>query len=580
MYIYPISSLKNCDFSSLNKTENSTKKNSCLFWRNVFNTENVMDLLDFSSNFDVDKSLPKSITHFINSPNIENELKNLIKNITRIGIENKVFFETIEIINYLLNLFSEYYYNNFTFTIDNAFDIDVNSIEQVVELAQNASFNPYYSFLETHFVPSLKKQTPEIVFVNGRPSLFNFSQLYFIKKIYPQAYIFISNHSSEYYSLNKITEQLKSNEILFSWVDGIILDDFKHTEYLLRKTIKTKATFLNVPNLLLKTSNGIKQTNFAPRKRDFSEIIIPDLAIEFDNQTQIKSPFEIFETKLLINNQCHWSSCSYCGINAKYPTKINSRNNDISSFIKIFNQVKDKKYKLLVLQDEAIPVDIANKIAIEKHKNKNNLAWHYRSKISLDYSSEIISSLAKSNLKGIYFGLESVNKRIIELMNKYEKFIEIDFIESLVDMLFKNNIHCHFCVIIGFPTETREEIQETLDFISKIKKKHSEFTFTINIFESDIASPVFKKNMFNLNGETPVPNHLYIGNKLNFDRNIPYEELTNIKLNFLKKNISNFNSNITEIFENPNSLIHYINSYKKLTTPMVRPFIGGLGISK
>ncbi len=560
MYIYPISSLKRCNFSAVIDSSNFTKEISCLFWRELLSTENVLDLLEFSSNFEKEESISKAIINFKDASDIVKELKELIKNITGIGIANKIYFESIEIINYLLGLFSEYYYNSFHLSIDGAFDIDVESIEQIVGLAQNSNFNPYHVFLEEHFVPYIKNQAPEIVFVNGRPSLFNFSQLFFIKKIHPQAYVFITNHSSEYYSLNKITQHLKHNKILFSWIDGIILDDFKHTEELIQKSIKTKDDFLNIPNLLINTAEGIKQTKYAPRKRDFSEIIIPDLAIEFDNLPKIKSPFEVFETKLLINNKCHWSSCSYCGINSKYPTMINTKSDEVSDYISIFNQVKNKNYKLLVLPDEEIAVEIANKIAIEKIKQHNNLAWHYRSKISLDYSSEVISNLAKSNLKGIYFGLESINQRILTLMNKYDSIIEASFIESLVDMLFEKKIHCHFCVIIGFPTETKEEINETLSFINKIKKKHPEFTFTINVFESDIASPIFKNSLFNLKGQIPVPTNIYIGNKLNFERSISYAELLSIKMDFLEKNLPDFNSNITEVIENPNSLIQYTNT--------------------
>ena len=567
MHIYPIKSLKECAATFIKyKKQDSVNRFAELpgkFWKEILNQENVKELLEFSSGFDIEDDLSDNIKNFINSKNIEAELENTINIITNIGIENTKYFNAIENITYLLIQFSEFYYNNITFTLDTAFDIDANSIMQITELAQNSEYNPYHEFLEEYFVPLIKNEKPDIVFINGRPNLFNFSQIYFVKKHFPNTYIFISNHSTEYYSLNKITKYLKTNELLFSWVDGIILDDFKYTEALITQAVNKKTDFTNIPNLMLGTYDGIKQTAYLQRERKLDEIIIPDLLIENDNLPNIKSPLEIFETILLQNNKCHWSGCSYCGINAKYPTKTNSAEYSINEYLDLFDRVEAKGYKLLVLQDEAIPIDVANKLALGKIARNNNIAWHYRSKIDVNYSDEIISNLAKSNLKGIYFGLESINKRVLELMNKYDGFIEPSYIENLADRLFDNGIHCHYCCIIGFPSETRGEINETLNFIAKIKTKHPSFTFTVNVFEPDIASPLFtQKEKYNLSAQIPVQDDLYIGNNLLFERDIPYEELLGLKIKFLLDNISdvNENANITEVMENPNSLINYINS--------------------
>ena len=566
MHLYPIQSLKECakhfnnDVKAFDTTELSNLP--CLFWKEVFKLENVKDILEFSSGFEIEDDLSENIKQFINSENIEHELEKTLDIITSIGIENNEYFNAIEIVTYLLMQFSEFYYNNIAFTLDTAFDIDANSILQITELAKNAEYNPYHEFLEEQFVPQLLEEKPEIVFVNGRPGLFNFSQLHFVKKHFPNAYVFISNHSTEYYSLNKISKYIKNNEQLFSWVDGIILDDFKHTEKLIIEAISEKQDFSTVPNLMYKTYEGIYQTDYVKRERSLSEINVPNCLLENDGSEKIKSPLEIFEVVLLQNNKCHWSGCSYCGINAKYPTRFNSKEYNTEEYLNFIDDVNSKGYKFLVLQDEAIPVSLANEIAIGKSQRNNNIAWHYRSKIDMGYTDEVISNLAKSNLKGIYFGLESINDRVVRLMNKYEVFVEPDYIENLADRLFAKGIHCHYCCIIGFPGETREEIKETLGFIAKIKAKHPSFTFTVNIFEPDIASPLFtKKEKYNLSARIPVQDDLYISNNLLFEREIPYDELIEMKVKFLIDNISemNENANITEVMENPNSLIQFIN---------------------
>jgi radical SAM superfamily enzyme YgiQ (UPF0313 family) len=327
------------------------------------------------------------------------------------------------------------------------------------------------------------------------------------------------------------------------------------------EAIDNEGSFEDIPNLLFRTGNQIIQTDYQKRVKSVTEIHIPDMPVANDGEKTIKIPHEIFETKLQINNKCHWAACSYCGINTKYPSLVSDTTPEIKDFFSVINQVKNKNYKLLILQDEAISTSIARQIAQEKILQNNNLPWHYRSKIDKGFDDKLISTLADSKLVGIYFGLESINERVVGLMNKYKEIISPRFIEELADKLFAKNIHCHFCAIIGFPSETKEEIQQTLDFIKKIKTKHKAMTFTINIFMPDIASPLYTDTeKYKLEFKIPVPEDEYISNSILINRSIPYSELVEIKTNFILENITDSNSYITEVTENPNSLINFFNS--------------------
>lgn len=561
MHIYPIESLKLSTDQALLSNDKLSNLSYC-FWREIFNTSNVIELLEFSSIFESDKKKSKIVKSFLSSQSIESELEKAILNVTGIGIKNSIYFNSIEIIDYLLYLFSEYYYNKIPFTINGAFEIFTNSSKKITDLAKNTKINPYHYFLEKHFVPVLKEKEPNFVFVNGKPGLSNFSQLFFVKKLFPKASVFITKHSTdEFYSLNKIVEYLKTNVSLFSWIDGIILDDFKYTENLIQKSDKNN-DLMNIPNMLLKTSTGIKQTEYRKREKEFSENVVPVPKIVIKISEKITDIRELHSTTLLINNKCYWNACTYCGINNRYLSKTNSSLNKIKEYVAFFDKVNEMNYKLLLLQDEAIPVELVNKIAIEKSAKNNNLAWHFRSRITTDFTDEVICNLTKSNLKGIIWGVESVNKRIIGLMNKYNEFIEPEFIEKLVDKLFENHIHSHFNIMIGFPSETREEIEETLQFVSKIKTKHPDFTFVINIFQLDISSRIFtNKVKYNLATRIPVPKKYYIGNNFNFNRDISLNELFNIKFRFLFDNIPDIRSNVylLEAHEDLNNLINFIN---------------------
>ena len=63
------------------------------------------------------------------------------------------------------------------------------------------------------------------------------------------------------------------------------------------------------------------------------------------------------------------------------------------------------------------------------------------------------------------FSLESGNKQILEMMNKK---IDVDAFYTTVYVLREAGIIVDTSVIFGYPTETKETIQETFDQCFKI----------------------------------------------------------------------------------------------------------------
>ncbi|MDI6792567.1 MAG: radical SAM protein [bacterium] len=76
-------------------------------------------------------------------------------------------------------------------------------------------------------------------------------------------------------------------------------------------------------------------------------------------------------------------------------------------------------------------------------------------------NEEILAKFRDYGVCGVFFGYESGNDRILTLMNKG---IDVDYIKKKVILLKEYNIVCWASGIVGIPTETREEMYETIDF--------------------------------------------------------------------------------------------------------------------
>jgi radical SAM superfamily enzyme YgiQ (UPF0313 family) len=79
----------------------------------------------------------------------------------------------------------------------------------------------------------------------------------------------------------------------------------------------------------------------------------------------------------------------------------------------------------------------------------------------------LMKDLSDSGLRAVSWGIESGNQRILNLMKKGTNLSDI---ELVLKESKKNNIKNMVYLILGFPTETKEEFHNTVKFIEKNKE--------------------------------------------------------------------------------------------------------------
>jgi len=106
----------------------------------------------------------------------------------------------------------------------------------------------------------------------------------------------------------------------------------------------------------------------------------------------------------------------------------------------------------------------AKEVAQELIDNNCNFTWAGQFRIMKD--PELLRSLAKAGLKEVYYGMESASQRILNLINKQNK-VE-DMKEAIIQTALAG-IRPVTYWIAGFPTETEEDFEKTINFIVDLK---------------------------------------------------------------------------------------------------------------
>ena len=103
-------------------------------------------------------------------------------------------------------------------------------------------------------------------------------------------------------------------------------------------------------------------------------------------------------------------------------------------------------------------------------------------------SEEEIDVLRAAQCKMVMMGIESGSQRILNMLNKKIKMTDL---LDLNRRLRGSGIRPHYFLMMGFPTETRKDLSETLALQRRLSKENPEGVPRYNIFTPYPATPIF-----------------------------------------------------------------------------------------
>jgi anaerobic magnesium-protoporphyrin IX monomethyl ester cyclase len=218
-----------------------------------------------------------------------------------------------------------------------------------------------------------------------------------------------------------------------------------------------------IPGIYFKDENdNITETEERLLIDNLDDLPYPESAIYIKNNqhTQV-APINF----ILSSRGCPFN-CKYCSTNNiwKRTTRFRSVHNVISEIQMRIRQQNDYYY---YFYDDCFTLNRQwlKEFTQTLIKNKIKINWSCITSPSL-VDEEIFKNIAEAGCKKINIAIESGSERILRHCNKN---ISLDYVRTVFHLAKKYNLSTTAYIMIGFPTETEEDIRKTQSIIRELK---------------------------------------------------------------------------------------------------------------
>lgn len=244
-------------------------------------------------------------------------------------------------------------------------------------------------------------------------------------------------------------------EIFGEYCDYIMTGDGETALCELSEYIEGRRDIEDVSGLLY-IKDGKVTANAHQKELDFKEVEYADfddydLSLYFSPETVIP---------MQLSKGCYWGKCTFCDY------YYGQQCFDIKKIPDVIDEIKHfmKKYGVrhFLFIDEAVPPVYYNKLATAIIEEKLEIFFYSFARLEKEFTRDVFDNLYKAGFRMALWGYEAASERIMEMMNK-----GIDTSERLRILrdAKEAGIWNNGLFIMGYPTETMEEIEKTISVI-------------------------------------------------------------------------------------------------------------------
>jgi hypothetical protein len=225
----------------------------------------------------------------------------------------------------------------------------------------------------------------------------------------------------------------------------------------------------------------------ASRPTSGPALVVPSIDDAFDRYVRTLPVFHAAGQRTLVARlspaKCHWSACSFCTINTQHLAPKGLAMFDASyqrHFDALVRKIREDRVESLILMDEALHPHVLLDFARALLASDVSVVYRARCRFTDDLTAEACRTLYASGCRYLGLGLEAASPRVNRLVNKHMG-APIDY-EAVLTHLDEAGVRMHVYAIMGFPTETADEILATRDFLVDNIQRRRYLTVSANLF--------------------------------------------------------------------------------------------------
>ncbi len=255
-----------------------------------------------------------------------------------------------------------------------------------------------------------------------------------------------------------VDEVVKRKEFFDLFCHSLLVEEGELPVVELGRYIRGDIAIEEVSNLVYPIGDEIKINEKKPPMKldemanvsldgyDFKKYFAPEIILPFQS-----------------SRGCYWGKCSFC--DQGFGQNFNVKNPD--KLINEFREIKEKygidKFEFI---DESVGPAYLKEFADKLDKSDVEVNYFMDARLERAFDFDTLKKAHKNGLKMILWGLESGSEKIMELINKG---IDIDKRLDILRDSSNAGIWNFAFIFFGFPAETKEDAQQTIDMIVENK---------------------------------------------------------------------------------------------------------------
>jgi radical SAM superfamily enzyme YgiQ (UPF0313 family) len=328
--------------------------------------------------------------------------------------------------------------------------------QEVFACLDDEQVNVYRDVCRQLVLPLVERERPDVVGVSIGTQMQLLAGLTFcrmIKESFPQIHITVGGNI-----ITRLQEEFPTHERLFTDVfDTAIMYEGEHALLWLLESLAGERAIASVPNLIYRTSDGI-QVNKEIHTEKTTSLPLPD----FDGLPLDSYFVPVRILPYLATRGCYWGRCTFCDHGQGYFDQYRGM-----PAHQVIEQVKALKEKYqtehFLFADESYPPALFKKVIQLLVEQNVGIKWTTLIRFEETLSDpELWRLAAESGCCTLYYGMESANERVLNLMDKH---VKKTVIENNLKLAAGAGIWNHVMAFYGFPGEMREEAHETRQFL-------------------------------------------------------------------------------------------------------------------
>ncbi len=328
--------------------------------------------------------------------------------------------------------------------------------KEVFACLDDEQVNVYRDICNQLVLPAVAKEKPDVVGVSIGTQMQLLAGLTFckmIKETFPNVHVVVGGNV-----ITRLQEELPKHERFFTEVfDSAILYEGEHALLWLIEALNGQRDLSSVPNLMWRTAECVKQNNEVYTEKT-AALPLPDFdGFPLDSYFVPERIIPYLATR-----GCYWGRCTFCDHGQGYFDQYRGMTAQ-----HVIEQVKALKEKYhcthFLFSDESYPPALFKKISQMLVDQNVGIKWTTLIRFEETLQDQAIWDLAaKAGCCTLYYGMESANERVLNLMDKHAKK---SVIQNNLHQAAKAGIWNHVMAFYGFPGETRDEALETRQFV-------------------------------------------------------------------------------------------------------------------